>query len=102
MEEAKEKSVFDIFDRNANDSISKEDAVQALRVYGLNPTEDELAEIFAEHDPSSRFTFKNFCKLVKRCKQTSKVTKETVGQFLETFNKNLLMVRLTLPSEKQV
>lgn len=86
MEENKEKSVFDIFDRGSADSISKEDTIQALRVYGLNPTEEELLELFAELESKTEFCFKDFSKLIKKCQKISKVTRETVAQFFETFN----------------
>ena len=85
MEESPEKGVFDIFDRGRTGQISREDAVQGLRVLGLNPTEAEVGSLF--ENLGEQVSFEEFTQLAKNCRKSSKTTKEEVAKFFESLEK---------------
>lgn len=87
MDDPEAKRAFDIYDSNGQGTLSKEDSVQALRVYGLNPTEADILVIYGDFSSTEGFQLEDFGKLIEKCKATSRTNKEDVTKYFESFVK---------------
>lgn len=85
MDDPEAKRAFDIYDSGGQGTLSKEDSVQALRVYGLNPTEADIQTIYSDFSSAEGFQLTDFGKLIEKCKATSKTNKEDVTKYFESF-----------------
>ena len=73
------RKAFDFFDADGSGDIDKSELGKVMRAVGDDPTETEIAEVFAEvdRDDSGRIEFREFYKFMRR--RMEHVEKEGTG-----------------------
>ena len=59
------RSAFSIFDKQGQGHVTSKDLKFTLNQLGLNPTEDEIQDLFHEIEQDGRFTVEEFNSLVE-------------------------------------
>ncbi|XP_021339384.1 calmodulin-like [Mizuhopecten yessoensis] len=67
LSETEVRQAFEYFDKDQSDSITHAELGDALRLAGMNPTDDDIQDLLkeADKDGSGKIEFSEFAKLMK-------------------------------------